>query len=93
MPKGSDWNCIGKFIVFDTPDGLSGGIIIIAAADNAPVKVHDWMPVLCKTGVIWAPVCTNHENEHSARYLRCLADHHALLTVTSLTSSTWTALM
>ena len=76
MPKGSDWNCVGKFIVFDTPDGLSGGIITIAAADNAPVKVHDWMPVLCITGVVWAPILTNHENEQPVRYLKCPTYRH-----------------
>ena len=72
----NDWNYIGKSIVFDTPDGLSGGIITITSAHNAPVKVHDWMPVLCKTGVTWAPVWTNHENEHPAHYLKCPNDRH-----------------
>jgi hypothetical protein len=70
MPKGDDWNCIGKFVIFDTPHGLSGGIITIAATDNEPVNVHDWMHVLCKAGVIWAPVWANCVNEHPARYLK-----------------------
>jgi len=84
MSKGDNWNCIGKFVIFDTPHGLSGGIITVAATDNEPVNVHDWMPVLCKTGVIWAPVWTNRDNEHPARYLKCPTGHQPhIITVDS----------
>ena len=61
-------------IIFDTPDGLSGGIITIAAADNQPAKVHDWMSVLYKTRFVWAPVWTTRDNENPARYLKCPTD-------------------
>ena len=27
MPKGDDWNAVEKFVVFDSPDGLSGGVV------------------------------------------------------------------
>ena len=33
------------------------------------------MPVLCKTGVIWAHVWTDHANENPARYLKCPDDY------------------
>jgi hypothetical protein len=52
-----------------------GGIVTIAAADNQSAKVRDWVPVLCKIGVIWAPVWTNHDNEDPAHYSKCPTGH------------------
>ena len=81
MPKGDEWNAVGKFVVFDSPDGLSGGIVT-ATASSGTIRVHDWMPVLCKTGVIWAPVWTDLSNENPARYLKCPDKHQPhLITV------------
>ena len=37
MPKGDDSRSPGTFIVFDTPDGISGGVI----TDNVSLLVHD----------------------------------------------------
>ena len=65
MPKGDDWNAVEKFIVFDSSDGLSGGIVTETASADS-IRVHDWMPVLCKTGVIWAPVWTDHAKKTSS---------------------------
>ena len=36
MPKGDDWRSPGTFIVFDTPDGISGGVI----TDAVMMLVH-----------------------------------------------------
>ena len=81
MPKGDDWNAVGKFVVFDSPDGLSGGVVTEAASFGT-IRVHDWMPVLCKTGVIWAHVWTDEANENPARYLKCPDKHQPhLITV------------
>ena len=81
MPKGDDWNAVDKFVVFDSPDGLSGGVVTTTASSDT-IRVHDWMPVLCKTGVIWAPVWTDLSNENPARYLKCPDKHQPhLITV------------
>ena len=81
MPKGDDWNAVGKFVVFDSPDALSGGVVTEAASSGS-IRIHGWMPVLCKTGVIWAPVWTDEANENPARYLKCPNKHQPhLITV------------
>ena len=67
MPKGDDWNAVGKFIVVDSPDGLSGGAVT-ETASSGTIRVHDWMPVLCTTDVIWAPVWIDDANEHPVHY-------------------------
>ena len=71
MPKGTDWKRLDNFIVFDTPDGISGGVI--TDVDN--LAVHDWMPVVSKTGVIWAPVWSDKDNKNPARWLKCPEGH------------------
>ena len=81
MPKGDDWNAVEKFVVFDSPDGMSGGVVT-ETASSGTIRIHDWMPVLCKTGVIWAPVWTDEANENPARYLKCPNKHQPhLITV------------
>jgi len=67
MPKGDDWRSPGTFIVFDTPDGISGGIV----TDAVSLLVHDWMPVVSKTGVVWATVWSDSDNKNLARWLKC----------------------
>jgi len=71
MPKGTDWKRLDNFIVFDTPDGISGGMI----TDVDHLAVHDWMPVVSKTGVIWAPVWSDKDNKNPARWLKCPEGH------------------
>ena len=42
--------------MYDSPDGVSGGYI--TAVGSQDVTVHDWMAVVCKTGVVWGPLWT-----------------------------------
>ena len=55
MPKGDGWRSIGLFVVFEAESGISGGIIT-STSDQTKVSVHEHMPVICKTGVTWAPM-------------------------------------
>ena len=80
MPKGDDWNDVAKFVVFDSPDGLSGGVVTKAACSGT-IRVHDWMPVLCKIGVTWAPVWIDGAEENLARYLKCPDKHQPHLSI------------
>ena len=67
MPKGDGWRSPGTFIVFATPDGISGGII----TDVVSLLVRDWIHVVSKTGVVWAPVWSDSDNMNPVRWLKC----------------------
>ena len=54
MPKDLSWKVPLQFIIYDTPAGLSGGVIFSVNPDST--IVHDYMPIACKTCVTWAPL-------------------------------------
>ena len=54
MPKDLSWRVPFQFIIYDTPAGLSGGVISSVNPDST--IVHDYMPIACKTCVTWAPL-------------------------------------
>ena len=80
MPKGEDWKSPGTFIVFDTPVGLSGGAI----TDVVSLRVHDWMPVVSKFGVVWAPVWSDGDSKNPAR---CYQPHIVAIKESEVISS------
>lgn len=70
MPKSDDaWKRAGAFIVFDTEFGLSSGTIV--EIQDSACSVHEWMPVVSKTSVLWAPLWTKPgTTESPARYVK-----------------------
>ena len=54
MPKDLSWKIPDQFIVYDAPARLSGGFI--STVDSDSTTVHDYMPIVCKTCVTWAPL-------------------------------------
>ena len=71
MPKDQSWKTLGSFIIYDTEAGLSGGVILTLNSDNT--IVHDFMPVICKTCVTWAPlwILSDDPDADPIRAMRC----------------------
>ena len=71
MPKDLSWKISDQFIVYDAPAGLSGGIISIVDSDST--TVHDYMPIVCKTCVTWAPlwIPVDNPNADPIRSTKC----------------------
>ena len=63
MPKDLSWKMPDQFIVYDAPAGLSGGIISTVNSDST--TVHDYMPIVCKTCVTWAPLWMSIDDPES----------------------------
>ena len=52
-----------QFIVYDAPAGLSGGIVSTVNSDST--TVHDYMHIVCKTCVTWAPLWVSIDDPES----------------------------
>ena len=74
MPKDQESIAPGVFVIFDTPAGLAGGRVVSV---NDDCTVHDYMPIVCKTCVTWAPLWkpVGDGDKDPIRAMTCPEDH------------------